>query len=393
MRVLHVIPSIGPLRGGPSAAALAMVAALRQQGVDAELLTTDDNGPGRLADLPLGRWSQWQGVPVLAFPRWMPPVGPLREFAYSPGLQRWLGAHLHDYDLLHVHALFSFPSTIAMALARRERIPYLLRSIGQLDRWSLAQSARRKRWMLRLIERRNLEGAAAIHVTSEQESQEVEALGLGVPRLVIPLGVTMPQGLPPPQQRAPGDPVRFLFLSRLHAKKRLEILLEALALVADRNPGAAWELRIAGSGDPDYAHRCQERARELGVADRCRWLGFLEGEAKWGELRSADWFVLPSASENFGIAVVEALAAGTPVLISPEVAVARDVAAAGAGRVCPAVPGSMADALEEALQPPTLQQRDAARNLAHNQFSWSSLACRLDQAYLSIVPPSTVTPR
>jgi len=393
MRVLHVIPSIGPLRGGPSAAALAMVAALRQQGVDAELLTTDDNGPGRLADLPIGRWSERHGVPVLAFRRWMPPVAPLREFAYSPGLQRWLAAHLHDYDLLHIHALFSFPSTVAMALARRERIPYLLRSIGQLDRWSLAQSARRKRWMLRLIERRNLEGAAAIHVTSEQESQEVEVLGLGVPRLVIPLGVTMPQGPSAPQARAPGDPVRFLFLSRLHAKKKLDILLEALALMADRHPAVAWELRIAGSGDSGYVRRCQERARELGVADRCRWLGFLEGEAKWSELRSADWFVLPSASENFGIAVVEALAAGTPVLISPEVGVAEDVAAGGAGRVCAAVAGPMADALVGALQPPTQQQREAARNLARNRFSWSSQACRLDEAYRLIISSSTVISR
>jgi glycosyltransferase involved in cell wall biosynthesis len=389
MKVLHVIPSIGPVRGGPSAAALAMVAALRQQGVDAELLTTDDNGPGRLEDLRVGRWSERQGVPVLAFRRWTPPVAPLREFACSPSLQRWLSAHLDDYDLLHVHALFSYPSTIAMALARRGGVPYLLRSIGQLDRWSLAQSARRKRWMLRLIERRNLEGAAAIHVTSEQESQEVEALGLRVPRLVIPLGVAMPQGLPLSADRTVGEPVRFLFLSRLHAKKRLEVLLEALAIVRRRHPGAAWELRIAGSGDPDYTHRCQERAQALGVADRCRWLGFLEGEAKWEELRLADWFVLPSASENFGIAVVEALASGTPVVISPEVAVAPEVAAAGAGRICPGLPGPLADALGMSLQHPTLQQRNAARNLAGEKFSWSSLASRLAEAYtsLSALPP------
>lgn len=389
MRVLHVIPSIGPVRGGPSAAALAMVAALRQEGVDAELLTTDDNGPGRLEDLPIGRWCEWQGVPVLAFRRWMPPVASLREFAFTPSLQYWLGAHLHDYDLIHVHALFSYPSTAAMALARRGGVPYLLRSIGQLDRWSLAQSARRKRWMLRLIERRNLEGAAAIHVTSEQECLEVEALGLRVPRLVLPLGVAMPQGLPIAAERGDGEPVRFLFLSRLHAKKRLEVLLEALAMVRRRRPEVAWQLRIAGSGDPDYTRRCQEQARVLGVGDRCRWLGFLEGKAKWEELRLADWFVLPSASENFGIAVVEALASGTPVLISPEVAVAPDVAAAGAGRICPGLPAPLADALEMSLHHPTLQQRKAARNLAGEKFSWSSLAHRLSEAYASlpVLPP------
>jgi glycosyltransferase involved in cell wall biosynthesis len=103
----------------------------------------------------------------------------------------------------------------------------------------------------------------------------------------------------------------------------------------------------------------------------------------------ADWFVLPSASENFGIAVVEALASGTPVVISPEVAVAPEVAAAGAGRICPGLPGPLADALGMSLQHPTLQQRNAARNLAGEKFSWSSLASRLAEAYtsLSALPP------
>lgn len=391
MKVLHVIPSIGPLRGGPSAAVLAMVAALRQQGVDAAILTTDDNGPGRFQDLPVGRWSEFGGVPVLAFRRWMPPLAPLREFAVSPAFSRWLGRHLGDYDLLHVHALFSYPSTSAMVQARRAGVPYLLRSIGQLDRWSLAQSARRKRWMLRLVERRNLLGAAAIHVTSEQESQAVDDLNLDVPRLVLPLGVSLPPDLPRRPPRPADAPVRFLFLSRLHPKKRLDVLLEALALLQARAPDRAWELRIAGSGDPDYSTRCRSLARRLGLEPRCHWLGFLEGEAKWRELTQADWFVLPSASENFGIAVVEALAAGTPVLISPEVAVAPQVAAAGAGLVVPGTAEDLAIALERALQPPADQQLDAARNLARDQFSWSTLATRLITAYAALPTPRRVS--
>lgn len=391
MKVLHVIPSIGPLRGGPSAAVVAMVAALRQQGVDAGILTTDDNGPGRFEALPLERWTEHRGVPVIAFRRWMPPLAPLREYAVSPAFSRWLGRHLGDYDLLHVHALFSYPSTSAMAQARRAGVPYLLRSIGQLDRWSLTQSARRKRWMLRLIERRNLLGAAAIHVTSDQESQDVAALGLSVPRLVLPLGVTLPAELPGRPARPAGSPVRFLFLSRLHPKKRLDVLLEALAQLQARCPGQAWELRIAGSGDPDYTTRCRDLARRLGLEARCHWLGFLEGEAKWRELVGADWFVLPSASENFGIAVVEALAAGTPVLISSEVGVAPAVAAAGAGIITPATAEGLAGSLAQALQPPSEQQQDAARNLAREHFSWSTLATRLIAAYAGLRPPQPST--
>ena len=88
MRVLHLIPSISPHRGGPSQAVVEMVSALRQQGVDASIVTTNDDGPGVLASLPLRRWHQHQGVPVLAFPRWSPPLRPLLEFAVAPALLR-----------------------------------------------------------------------------------------------------------------------------------------------------------------------------------------------------------------------------------------------------------------------------------------------------------------
>jgi len=112
MRVLHLIPSISPRRGGPSQAVLAMTSALRHQGVEASILTTNDDGPDHLSGFPLGRWHEHAGVPVLAFARWSPPLRVLREFAVSPALVSWLRSHLADYDLLHVHALFSFPSTV-----------------------------------------------------------------------------------------------------------------------------------------------------------------------------------------------------------------------------------------------------------------------------------------
>ena len=108
MRVLHLIPSISPLRGGPSQAVVSMVAALRQQGVDASILTTNDHGPGLQVGMPIGHWHQQealeQAVPVLAFDRWNPPLRVFREFAVSPGFSRWLGQNACQYDLVHVHA-------------------------------------------------------------------------------------------------------------------------------------------------------------------------------------------------------------------------------------------------------------------------------------------------
>ncbi len=389
MRVLHVIPSISPLRGGPSRAVIDMVAALRLREVDAAILTTNDHGPGLHPDLVTGRWQQHQGVPVLAFPRWSPPVAALREFAISPGLSLWLARHLKDYDLLHIHALFSYPSTSAMAQARWAGIPYILRSIGQLSPWSLAQSRGRKRLMLRLIERRNLQRAAALHFTTGAERDEAAALGLAPPSLVLPLGVCGPE----PSAAAAGGrdgaaPIRFLFLSRLHPKKRLEHLLDALALLQRRRPDASWELAIAGDGEPRYVADLQERSRRLGLEARCHWLGFVEGEAKWRALQAADWYVLPSAAENFGIAAVEALAAGTPVILSPEVAVAADVDRCGAGLVTGSDPEALAQALATALVRPSLSMRASALNLAQMEFSWSTIALQLRDAYRQVLTSS-----
>jgi glycosyltransferase involved in cell wall biosynthesis len=246
--------------------------------------------------------------------------------------------------------------------------------------------------MLRLIERRNLEGAAALHFTTLAEEQEVGNLGLPARSLVLPLGV---KPLPPSPLEQPADDgtIRFLFLSRLHPKKKLECLLEALALLAERRRDAAWELQIAGNGEPAYEQELRRKILALGLEDRCRWLGFLSGEAKWQALRQADWFVLPSASENFGIAVAEALAAGTPVIVSPQVAIAAEVAAAGAGRISESEPPQLANVLEEALAGPERAMRERALNLARTEFSWDTIATRLIHSYCELIstPPKAPT--
>jgi glycosyltransferase involved in cell wall biosynthesis len=389
VRVLHVIPSVSPLRGGPSRAVLAMVQALRDQGVEASILTTNDHGPGIDPTLRPGRWSEREGVPLLAFRRWSPPLAPLREFAISPGLVGWLGRHIRDYDLLHVHAIFSFPSTWAMVQARQAGVPYLVRTIGQLSPWSLGQSSGRKRWMLRLVERANLEGAAALHFTTRAERDEAAALGLAAPTLILPLGVRPPESatagatdvLPP----AGNEGARFLFLSRLHPKKQLERLLQALAILMRRQPEAAWRLTIVGSGPPAYEQQLRALADRLGLAERCRWLGHLEGSAKQEQLLGADWLVLPSAAENFGIAVAEALVCGTPVIVSPEVAMAELVAEAGAGLVCSSEPEALAATLSGALAGPTAAMRQAAFNLAEQRLAWNAIAAELRSAYAALV--------
>ncbi|MFZ9620911.1 MAG: glycosyltransferase [Prochlorococcaceae cyanobacterium] len=383
MRVLHVIPSISLLRGGPTVAALEMAAAQRQLGLDARLLSTDDHGPSDFEDLPTGVWCEYQGVPVWLCRRWPLPGRSLRDWALAPALPWRLHHQLGDIDLLHVHALFAFPSTTAMLMARCAGVPYVVSTIGQLCSWSLQQSPTRKRLMLALIERANLAGAAALHVTTTAEAQQTAALQLPVPCLEIPLGVMAPPLLPSGGGQPP-TPQRLLFLSRLHPKKQLENLLEALALLRRRQPQLSWQLQIAGRGEPVYEAALQQLALRLGLERQCHWLGFVEGQAKWQLLAQADWLVLPSAAENFGIVVIEALAAGTPVLLSPEVALAPAVQAANAGRVCSSEPEQLAAVLAQVLSHPDAQWRLRARALAVEQFSWPAIAERFAAAYRAL---------
>ena len=389
LKVLHVIPSISPRRGGPSQAAIEMVTALRLRQVDASILTTNDDCESVLTDLPTGSWTTYSGVPVLAFPRWSPPMGALKEYSFSSHLNRWLPENIRNFDLMHVHALFSFPSTVAMMHARRARIPYLLRTIGQLSPWSLAQSKLRKQLMLHLVERRNLDAASFLHFTTHRERDECfTALGQSFPSLVLPLGVRLPSLLPETIPKKEG--LRLLFLSRLHPKKQLEVLLHALALLQTASPQSLWQLDIAGSGDPAYIASLQNLAGQLNLSQRCRWLGHVQGDDKTSLLQQADWFLLPSAAENFGIAVVEAMAAGTPVIVSPQVAVADLIEAAGAGLVCPSDPAALCQVLLRHYQGPSSAMKLAARSLAETSFSWSSVADQLETSYRQMLHPLAV---
>jgi glycosyltransferase involved in cell wall biosynthesis len=397
MRILHLIPSISALRGGPSLAVLCMVASLRKQGLEAAIVTTNDNGREVSHELPLGVWHDQEvlgeKVPVLAFARWSPPLRVIREFAFSPGLNCWLEEHARYWSLVHVHALFSFPTSFGMAQLRRQHVPYFLRTIGQLNRWSLKQSAVRKRMFLRVIDRANIAGATALHFTSEAERTEASVITKSVPSFVLPLGVPSPSldlvcDTPSnPLAHGADEVIRFLFLSRLHPKKQLPLLLDSLALLLSRQPCKPWILDVAGDGDPSYIQYLSRLAFQLGLSSRIHWHGLVSGQAKQSLLAQAHWFVLPSASENFGIAAAEALMAGTPVLLCPGVAISSDVLAAGAGIICEPNVDSLSLALERCLTPPTPSMRCAARLLARERYSWPAISSSLSKHYQHVLLP------
>jgi glycosyltransferase involved in cell wall biosynthesis len=385
MRILHVIPSISKKRGGPSNAVLKMTRSLRQQGIDASILTTTDNDSYRDTDYPLSEWFMLDETPVIMFSAINSRSRFIREYLIAPRLLYWLIRNIRYFDALHIHSIFSCTSTLSMIIARMTKTPYLIRTIGQLNRWSLLQSAFRKNMMLSLIEKSNLINALAVHVTSPAEVEDLQELGIFRNVFCLELGVDYPDRLLL-ENRAPGHPVHFLFLSRIHPKKQLECLLKACSILNTIGNVRSWMLSISGDGDYEYVKYMHQLANDYGISNRIVWTGHVDGFEKTRLLMNADWFVLPSASENFGISAVEALAYGVPVIITKEVGISDSVQEYGAGIICESDPTILYAALRTALDGPTQRMRSAARKLAEDRYSWQTIAQKLSFFYNQNIP-------
>ncbi|BAZ47930.1 hypothetical protein NIES4103_05350 [Nostoc sp. NIES-4103] len=393
MRVLHVIPSVPQIRGGPSLAVLDMVKALRANNVDAEIATTNDNGDG-LLDVPLQKRVEYQQVPVWFFPRFSPSVKFLREYAFSWQLTVWLWHNISRYDLLHIHAIFSYASTIAMVIARCQNIPYIVIPHGLLCEWSLQQSALRKQIYLRLIEQANLNHSQAIHLTSQLEQQEVDQLGFSVPSFVLPHGLSQPQlifnarYLLRQHLNIPADEPIILFLSRLHPKKGLHYLIPALGKLTDYR----FTFVIAGSGAKEYEAEIEALTVATGIRDRTHFTGFVAGETKNLLIQGSDLFVLTSHAENFGLSVLESLAVGVPVLVTPGVALAAFVEQHQLGYVPQLDVVAIAKAIEQYLTHPQAAKDmgDRARQIILEQYTWDKVAMKMSGIYQDIILNHTV---
>lgn len=303
MKILHTIAGVWADTGGPATSVPSLCAALAARGLAVTLLT----GAGDLAPAVLDLATSVRLVTR--------PLGHYLIGNFSRSFAAECRELARECDLLHSHGLWLHPNLVTSATGRAQSKPVVISPRGMLAPWALKRSAFRKRLVWYLAQRRCLAAASCIHVTSRDELADVRRVGLVTPVATIPNGVPMEEY---PWQtiessRQQGREQRLLFLSRIHPKKGVDTLLAAWRIVSQRHPAA--QLLIAGPGQLRYV---RELRASLGEAElqQAKYIGSISGIAKLEMLARVRAVVLPSHNENYGMVVAEALACGTPVIVS-----------------------------------------------------------------------------
>lgn len=377
-----MIGSVGDRQGGPSAVVFGFAMAQKRRGLDVAVITSDQaDARPRMAAFDAA------GIEVI----------PISLATWRSRLSRQpserVAAAVGCADIVHIHGVWEhllFEATRASTLAG---VPYVIRCCGMLDTWALRRRRLKKQAYLAFRLRGMLESAAAIHCTTRMEAESTCRLELGFPEFIVePNGVTTDEfAMLPPRggfraAHGIGDRPLIVFLGRVHPGKGVEYLLPALRLL--RAPGAV--AVIVGPADTTFANRMKQHAATIAPLAEVIFTGMLRGPERIAPLVDADVFALPSEHENFGVAVIEALAAGCPVVVSDQVGLCQEIVAAGVGSVIPLDPAAVAAALDKWLDRRSEIARPfaSARQFALQTFDWDGIAARWQAHYARLTTGS-----
>lgn len=382
MRILHVVPTYLPATryGGPIVAVHSLCRALVARGHAVEVFTTSIDGPVDTA-VPYDRPVMLDGVKIRYFASRR-----LRRLSYAPSLMQSLHDEISGANVVHLHSAFLWPTWRAARLSHKRRIPYVISPRGMLVKTLIASRNRliKSAWIA-LIERSNMEQAAAIHATSAIEADEIKKFGWRLPRIAV-----VPNGVDAIEQKArqdapaadiaalAGQQPLVLFFGRLARVKGLDRLLRAFARTRRGT------LAIVGNDYEGLAAGLSEMARQLKIDGRVRIVPRTITDAeKECMFAAARVFVLPSYSESFGNVVLEAMQRGLPVIVTPEVGAAEVVQESGGGLVATGDAQSLGAAIDRLTEDAdrSAAMGEAGRRHVSERYGWPGVAARMEALY------------
>jgi len=374
MRILHVVPTYWPATryGGPIYSVHGLCKGLVGLGHEVHVGTTSADGPTD-SDVPLGVPVDVDGVQVHYF---RSSAG--RRVYWSLGLRRWLASAVGDYDLVHLHSVFLWPTLAAARCADRRGVPYVVSPRGMLVPELIRhKSALPKVAWLLAFEARTLAHARRIHWTSAEERRDAQRLRL----LRLPQGFVVPNGIdlsevPKADDIQLAEAPYAVYLGRVNWKKGIDRAIRALR-------GTGIPLRVYGNDEEGYTAGLRALVAELGMTSQVTFMGFVTGEAKWQALAQARLTVVPSLNENFGNVVVESMAVGVPVVATVGVGAASVLRDADAGIVCEGNDEALRAAVVALWQAPERARvlGEAGRAHVHQHLSWTAIARAMATEY------------
>ena len=363
MKILHVLPGLNPRSGGPVRSVTGLCRGLAKGGVNTVLFV---HSPEYLLVEPITvRFLVGRGIGLGTI---------IRD-----------AIHVMDEikpDIIHVHGIWMLSNHVWVRIARKKEMPCILSTRGMLDPWALMQKSLKKKLALWLYQRRDLKAVTCFHATAEQEVLNIRAQRMPQPIIMIPNGVELPSEKLPIRKKT-GRKKIALFLSRLHPGKGLMELVSAWRLVAPKD----WKMRVVGPDVCRYRAVVEKRIERLGLQDDFEFIGELDDKAKWQEYVNADLFIHPSHSENFGVSIAEALAAGVPV-ITTKGTPWKELEFEQCGWWIDIGVEPLVNALREAMSLTDEQRRmmgENGRHLVESKYTWPAIAEQMRQSYEWVV--------
>lgn len=390
MKVLHIIPGYYPALefGGPTESVFQLNKALAAKGIIVDVLTTDAGLKGR-EDIVLNKWINKDNVRIKYLPTYL-----FGNYAFSPQVIEAVLSDINKYDLVHLTGIWSFPFLVGGIVSLLSKTPYIISSRGMLyDEAINIKSKSSKKLYYSILLKYILEKANAIHFTTKDEKEKLASfIRLNSESFIVPNGIDLHlfEALPAKNSFKNKYPMLkskkyILFLGRINRQKGIDILLNAFQELVNKSEDLI--LVIAGPDNDGYKGEIEQWLRNKNLINKVLFTGVLKGDDKLSAYIDAELFVLPSYFENFGMSVIEAIACGTPIVISNRVGICKDVEQSKSGIIVETNPKSLFDGIDMLLNNSSLKEEIATNGkvLVKNKYDLDKVADMMIDVYKDLL--------